>query len=73
MSSMVTIGNITVYLKAFKGDQFSSVARLCLTLCNAVDRSMEGLPVHHHLPELTKKINLKLNLLTLNTHTRVTM
>ena len=52
MSSMVTIGNITVYLKAFKGDQFSSVARLCLTLCNAVDRSMEGLPVHHHLQNL---------------------
>ena len=69
MSSMVTIGNITVYLKAFKGDQFSSVAQLCLTLCNPMDCSMEGLPVHHHLPEFTKKINLKLNLLTLNTHT----
>jgi len=30
-----------------KGLQFSSVAQLCLTLCNPMDRSTPGLPVHH--------------------------
>ena len=34
--------------------QFSSVAQLCLTLCDPMNRSMPGLPVHHHLPELTQ-------------------
>ena len=30
---------------------FSSVARLCLTLCDSMDYSMPGFPVPHHLPE----------------------
>ena len=34
--------------------QFSSVAQSCLTLCNPMDCSMQGLPVHHQLPELTQ-------------------
>ena len=34
--------------------QFSSVAQSCLTLCNPMDRSMPGLPVHHQLPEFTQ-------------------
>ena len=34
--------------------QFSSVAQLCLTLCNPMDCSMPGLPVHHQWPELTQ-------------------
>ena len=32
----------------------SSVAQLCLTLCDCMDRSMPGFPVHHQLPELTQ-------------------
>ena len=28
--------------------QFSSVAQSCLTLCNPMNRSTPGLPVHHH-------------------------
>ena len=32
----------------------SSVAQLCLTLCDPVDCSMPGLPVHHQLPEFTQ-------------------
>ena len=32
--------------------QFSSVAQLCLTLCNPMDCSKPGLSVHHQLPEL---------------------
>ena len=34
--------------------QFSSVAQLCLTLCNPMDRSTPCLPVHHHLPKFTQ-------------------
>ena len=34
--------------------QFSSVAQLCLTLCNPMNCSMPGLPVHHQLPEFTQ-------------------
>ena len=32
--------------------QFSSVAQSCLTLCDPMDCSTPGLPVHHHLTEL---------------------
>ena len=31
--------------------QFSSVAQSCLTLCNPMNHSTPGLPVHHQLPE----------------------
>ena len=31
--------------------QFSSVAQSCPTLCDLMNRSMPGLPVHHQLPE----------------------
>ena len=34
--------------------QFSSVAQLCLTLCDPVNCSTPGLPVHHQLPEFTQ-------------------
>ena len=34
--------------------QFSSVAQLCLTLCNPMDCSTPGLPAHHQLPEFTQ-------------------
>ena len=34
--------------------QFSSVTQSCLTLCNPVNRSTPGLPVHHQLPEFTQ-------------------
>ena len=34
--------------------QFSSVTQLCLTLCNPVDCSTPGLPVHHQFQELTQ-------------------
>ena len=35
-------------------DQISSVAQSCLTVCNTMNRSMPGLPVHHQLPEFTQ-------------------
>ena len=34
--------------------QFSSVAQSCPTLCNPMNRSMPGLPVHHQLLEFTQ-------------------
>ena len=34
--------------------QFSSVAQSCPTLCNPMDCSMPGLPVHRQLPEFTQ-------------------
>ena len=34
--------------------QFSSVALSCLILCNPVNCSTPGLPVHHQLPEFTQ-------------------
>ena len=32
----------------------SEVAQLCLTLCDPMNRSTPGLPVHHQLPEFTQ-------------------
>ena len=34
--------------------QFSSVAQSCLTLCDPMNCSMPGLPVHHQLPQFTQ-------------------
>ena len=34
--------------------QFSSVPQLCPTLCDPMNRSIPGLPVHHQLPEFTQ-------------------
>ena len=38
----------------FSSVQFSSVARLCPTLCDPMSRSTPGLPVHHQLLESTQ-------------------
>ena len=35
-------------------DQIRSVAQSCPTLCDPINRSMPGLPVHHQLPEFTE-------------------
>ena len=35
-------------------DQFSSVAQSCPTLCDPMNCSTPGLPVHHQLPEFTQ-------------------
>ena len=34
--------------------QFSSVAQSCLTLCDPMNHSAPGLPVHHQLLEFTQ-------------------
>ena len=41
-------------LSQFSSVQFSSVAQSCLTLCNPMNHSTPGFPVHHHLLEFTQ-------------------
>jgi len=48
-SMTVSLGNTISYIV-----QFSSVTQSCLTLCDPMDRSTPGLPVHHQLPEFTQ-------------------
>ena len=43
-------------LPNFKSFQFSSVAQLCLTLCNLMDCSTPRFPVHHQLLELAQTL-----------------
>ena len=38
----------------FNTVQFSSLAQLCLTLCDPMDCSTPGLPIHHQLQEFTQ-------------------
>ena len=39
---------------SFSSVQFISVAQSCPPLCDPVNRSMPGLPVHHQLPDIQK-------------------
>ena len=43
---------VHVHNGLFSSVQFSSVAQSCPTLCDPMNRSTPGLPVHHHLPEI---------------------
>ena len=45
---MFWLGSLTLSI------QFSSVTHLCPTLCNPMNHSTPGLPVHHQLPEFTQ-------------------
>ena len=38
--------------------QFSSIAQLCPTLCDPMNCSTPGLPVHHQLPEFTQTLSI---------------
>ena len=42
------------YIRKITSVQFSSVAQSCPTLCDPMNRSTLGLPVHHQLPEFTQ-------------------
>ena len=50
----LTITSIPLPLLALSSVQFSSVAQSCPTLCNPMNSSKPGLPVHHQLPEFTQ-------------------
>ena len=40
----------------FSSVQFTSVTQSCLTLCDPMNHSTPGLPVHHQLPEFTQTL-----------------
>ena len=52
---MKYIPKVLIYLLYLKQDLihslFSSVTQACPTLCDPMNCSMPGLPVHHQLPE----------------------
>ena len=44
-----------LYIRVWKNmSEFSSVAQSCLTLCDPINCSTPGPPVHHQLPEFTQ-------------------
>ena len=45
-------GSVSSFFLEFS--QFSSVAQSCPTLCDPMNHSTPGLPVHHQLPEFTQ-------------------
>ena len=58
LSSMIFLHWSKIYTKKAclnkSSVQFSSVTQSCLTLCDPMNHSTPGLPVHHHLPEFTQ-------------------
>ena len=48
-----TLKGISDQFKTFIFYQFSSVTQSCPILCDPMNRSTPGLPVHHQLPEFT--------------------
>ena len=44
------------FMKTSTSVQLSSVAQLCLTLCNPMDCSTPGFPVHHQPPEVLQTL-----------------
>ena len=52
--SLLNSQNKMIIVTPFSSVQFSSVAQSCLTLCDPMNRSTPGLPVHHQLPEFTQ-------------------
>ena len=47
-------GSPHIFWSIFISVQFSSVAQSCMTLCNPMNHSTPGLPVHHQLLESTQ-------------------
>ena len=54
ISPEYSLERLMLKLKLQYFGQFSSVTQLCPTLCDPVDCSTPGLPVHHQLLEFTK-------------------
>ena len=56
--TMIFLSFLRAFVRAlylsFSSVQFSSVAQSCPTLCNPMNCSTPGLPVHHQLPEFTQ-------------------
>ena len=54
VDSILKNRDITLPTGQFSSVQFKSAAQSCLTLCDPMNHSMPGLPVHHHLLEFTQ-------------------
>ena len=52
-------GQVSQGMTQMQRVQFSSVAQSCPTLCDPMDCSTPGLPVHHQLPELLKLMSIE--------------
>ena len=52
-------GNFWYLLLEDDSVQFNSVAQSCPTLCDPMNLSTSGLPVHHQLPESTKLMSIE--------------
>ena len=48
------LSTVSVFVSLFGSVQFSSVAQSCPTLCDPMNHSTPGLPVHHQLLEFTQ-------------------
>ena len=51
---LISTAYYCLFCLRFSSVQFMSVAQLCLTLCDPMNRSTPGLPVHHQLLEFTQ-------------------
>ena len=58
MTELPTLFNFKLWLSKYQQNrlsvQFSSVTQSCPTLCDPMNSSTPGLPVHHHLLEFTQ-------------------
>ena len=54
LDSLISTLGMVIISKVLLMWKFSSVAQSCLTLCDLMNHSTPGLPVHHHLPEFTQ-------------------
>ena len=54
ISELLELWFVIINFRIFSSVQFSSVTQSCPTLCDPMNRSMPGLPVHHQLPEFTQ-------------------
>ena len=59
--SLLLLPSIFHSIRGFSKEsvQFSSVAQSCPTLCDPMNRSTPGLPVHHHLPESVRRYYMR--------------
>ena len=53
-SFCIHLASLCLLIRAINPFQFNSVAQLCPTLCNPMNRITPGLPVHHQLPSSTQ-------------------
>ena len=53
-SVLTDISNNMTFSHPYSSVQFSSVTQSCLILCDPMDCSIPGLPVHHQLSEFTQ-------------------